>query len=386
MKLLNGLSRSEFLAKHWQKKPLLIQQAIANFKSPINKQQLIELSHESSIESRVVTANETQAWNCEYGPFEPEYFPSLEDKHWTLLVQSVDHFLPEVAELLELFDFIPTWRIDDIMISYANDGGSVGPHLDQYDVFLLQAVGQRQWLINDEDYTEDDLLEDSELKLLAEFNHNKDYLLKVGDMLYLPPGVAHHGIANGDCITISIGFRAPTDHELLAAFADDLPISQAPFFYTDPDLTLQRHCGEIDKQHIDYIYQMMMNRMVNDEQFEQWFGRYISEARSSNEQYHDDCSFDDFDILFKQHQNLIRMGDVRINFIRQTEHIDLFVAGQHDELDHNQLEFIQYLSQHRTIAYDKIANLQYAKQSFGFLYKYYQLGLFFFNESTITTN
>ena len=386
MKLLNGLSRSEFLSKYWQKKPLCIQQAIPNFSTPVSQQHLTTLSQLSEVESRIITGSDIETWECHYGPFDHAFFTSLPDKNWTLLVQSVDHHIPAVARLLEQFDFIPNWRVDDIMISLASDGGSVGPHIDQYDVFLLQAEGQRHWQINDKDYTESDLIDHSELKLLSEFNSLQDWILEPGDMLYLPPGVAHYGIAKGDCITISIGFRAPTDQELLAAFADDLPLTQTPFFYTDPELSLQNHCGEIDKHHISYIHQMMINRIIDDETFQQWFGRFITDSRTRDEQINDDCSFEDFDILFKQHHILNRYGDIRISYIQQTDHLDLFIAGQHEQVPANLTEFIQYLSQHRQLEYDKITAMPEKAKVVEILFTMYQFGYFYFDESTLITD
>ncbi len=386
MKLLNGLSRSEFLQQHWQKKPLLIQQGIPKFKCPISKQQLFELACNEIVESRLIIEDiKENSWQCEYGPFEIDNFKQLSNDNWTLLVQSVDHYHKEIALLLDLFDFIPNWRIDDIMISYAVNGGNVGPHLDQYDVFLLQAYGERHWHINEIGYSDDDFIEDHELKILSEFESEQDWILKPGDILYLPPGVAHHGIAKGECITISIGFRAPNDHELLSAFVDDISMNPSSFFYTDPELELQNHSGEIKKHHIEYIHQMMLSRIVHDDEFEQWFGRFITDNRTFDEIDISEINFEDFDVLYKQQSKLTRYGNVRVSYIQQQDHVDLFIAGQHESLKLNELELVQFLSKSRELLYENVLELSNSEQALNLLHSFYQQGFYYFeDESTFS--
>lgn len=383
MKLLNGLSRSEFLQQHWQKKPLLINQALEKFSCPVTKHYLFELACNEQVESRIIIQDlKSDSWQCEYGPFELDFFSQLPNTNWTLLVQSVDHHHTDIAALLELFDFIPNWRVDDIMISFAVDGGNVGAHLDNYDVFLLQAEGQRHWHINETDYSDDDYIEDLELKILSEFKSKQDWLLNPGDMLYLPPGVAHHGIAKGECMTISIGFRAPNDQELLSAFVDDLPLNQSPLFYSDPELELQNYSGEINKQQLEYIHELMVSRIVHDNEFEQWFGRFITETRSRLDEVNPEINFEDFHILYKQNKQLIRYGDVRISFIKQQEHIDLFIAGQHKEFKLNEIDFIQFLSQNRKLDYEEVFKFSENEQFLVLLHIFYLDGLYYFDDES----
>lgn len=381
MKLLNGLSRSEFLDTHWQKKPLVIREAIANFQSPLTADELAGLACEEDIESRIIIKHaEDNAWQCEHGPIEENRFESLPDSDWSLLVQSVDHHLPDIASLLEQFDFLPNWRIDDVMFSYAPVGGNVGPHLDNYDVFLLQAQGKRHWHINETDYMEDDFIAGLELNILQDFTAEQDWILEPGDMLYLPPGVAHHGIALDDCITISIGFRAPTDQDLLIGFSDHLIETRKPFFYTDPELQLQQHAGEIEQAHIDYLHQLMMDGLVNDESFARWFGQYITEPKLNLFTDINETSFEDFEIVFKQHDVIHRRAGVRISFIKQQDHIALFVAGHHKRFDHDQLEWIHMLSRHFSLEYRQIKDLPSSRQALQELWHFYQSDWFFFDE------
>ena len=196
MNILGEITATVFLEQYWQKKPLLIKRAFSNYQSPISAEELAGLACEEGVESRLILEHgETSPWQLRYGPFSEDDFTSLPKTNWSLLVQAVNHHVPELNELLEAFNFIPNWRIDDLMISYAPTHGSVGPHLDNYDVFLLQVQGRRHWHINENDYTEDDFIEDLELKILKDFEAKQDWILEPGDMLYLPPGIAHHGVA-----------------------------------------------------------------------------------------------------------------------------------------------------------------------------------------------
>ena len=212
--LLGGLSAEEFLAEYWQKKPLLVRQAVPGFTGVVTRDEIFQLARDPDVESRYVTHN-NRDWEVIHGP---QKASDLRNKKrpWTVLVQGLNLFCPDGDALLHRFDFIPQARLDDLMVSYAVDGGGVGPHFDNYDVFLLQGIGQRRWLISDqEDRT---LIEDAPLKILQDFQPVHDWVLNPGDMLYLPPQWAHNGIAIGECTTYSIGFRSPTYQELAQQF------------------------------------------------------------------------------------------------------------------------------------------------------------------------
>ena len=223
MHILGDLSVEAFLRDYWQKKPLVIRQAWPNFQPLLAADELAGLSLESEIESRLVMEHGTAGpWEIRKGPFDESAFADLPESHWTLLVQAVDHWIPEAADLLEHFRFLPGWRVDDLMISYAVDGGSVGPHYDQYDVFLLQAEGQREWRIGQMCHEDSAILKGPMIRVLAAFEETERWVLNPGDMLYLPPQLAHYGIAQGECQTYSIGFRAPSVAELAQSALDQV--------------------------------------------------------------------------------------------------------------------------------------------------------------------
>ncbi len=227
---LGSLSVDEFMRRHWQRRPLLIRQAIPGFTPPLDPRQLVELAADDDVESRLVTRRRGR-WALEHGPFEPEDVPALTRRDWTLLVQGVDLHVDAAHALLARFRFVPDARLDDLMISLAGDGGGVGPHVDSYDVFLLQAWGRRRWRIGP--VRQPRLVEGLPLKILDGFEPDEEWVLEPGDMLYLPPGWGHDGIAEGPCMTCSIGFRAPSRQEFLSAFlaeAADAPGGPDPRF------------------------------------------------------------------------------------------------------------------------------------------------------------
>jgi len=216
------VDRTIFLQDYWQRRPLLMRQALPPEVFSVSADELAGLACEDGIESRLVVERPGRDWTLEHGPFDEDRFARLPDSHWTLLVQDVDKYLAEVAALLDHFDFVPHWRVDDIMISYATDGGGVGPHRDDYDVFLMQAEGRRRWRIGAGKDGDDDLLPDQPLRLLAGFEVLEDWILEPGDVLYLPPGVAHWGTAVDECMTYSLGFRAPRPREMVSDWLQHL--------------------------------------------------------------------------------------------------------------------------------------------------------------------
>ena len=236
--LLGGLSPSQFMRDYWHKKPLLVRQAVPGFKPPVGRTDLLALAADSEVESRFVQQLDGQ-WRLRHGPLPRRSLPSLTTPQWTVLVQGVDLHQQAVHELLSQFRFIPDARLDDLMISYASDGGGVGPHFDSYDVFLLQAQGQRRWRIGRQKNLA--LLPDLPLKILAQFQPEEEYVLEPGDLLYLPPRWAHDGIAQGECMTYSIGFRsprqAPLAHELLIRLAEIAADDEEGDLYRDPKQT-----------------------------------------------------------------------------------------------------------------------------------------------------
>ncbi len=243
--LLGGLAPRRFLQHHWQKRPLLVRGAIEGFTGLLTPAELIALACRDVVESRVVIRRSGR-WEVHHGPFQPRFFRRLPSRGWTLLVQSVDHFLAQGRELLQRFAFIPYFRLDDLMVSYAPAGGGVGPHFDSYDVFLLQGLGRRTWRVsNQRDLT---LVAGAPLKLLADFRPRQEWVLGPGDMLYLPPAWAHDGVATDDCMTYSIGFRAPDWQELAVQFLAHLQDRVAlRGRYADPALQPATHPARLGR-------------------------------------------------------------------------------------------------------------------------------------------
>ncbi len=279
---LGEMPLDTFLSEYWQKKPLLIRDALPDVTSPVAADVLAGLACEEGVESRLIIQGDTEnEWELKHGPFNDEIFSSLPESHWTLLVQAVDHWIPEAASLLELFNFIPRWRIDDLMMSYASDGGSVGPHYDNYDVFLVQTSGKRKWEIGGVYDETAPLRENLPVKILSEFEALETWILEPGDILYVPPGTGHNGIAEGnDCMTCSVGFRAPSHSEILREYTDYIGenLSEA-LRYEDLDLKPQSNPGEITTQTLKKIHHILREHIDDKASINDWFGRYITRPK-----------------------------------------------------------------------------------------------------------
>lgn len=281
MHVLGDLSVAEFLRDYWQKKPVLIRNAWPGFQPLLSSDELAGLSLEEEIESRIVQEEGRDGpWTIQRGPFTEDDYRQLPESHWTLLVQAVDHWIPDAADLLEHFRFIPGWRIDDLMISYAVDGGSVGPHYDQYDVFLLQAAGQREWRIGQMCSEQSPILQGPKIRVLEDFAETDRWLLNPGDMLYLPPQLAHYGIARGECMTYSVGFRAPSLAELAQATLDDIIAgSTEDQRYTDADLKVPKNPGLIDADAARRLRTLLTSALAEDEILQQIIGKLMTEPK-----------------------------------------------------------------------------------------------------------
>lgn len=272
-----------FFAHYWQRKPLLIRQAIPGFRPLLDARALVDLAGQDEVESRLIRSSASR-WRLEHGPFAPEQIPSLKKKYWALLVQGVDLHLDEAHELLKQFRFIPDARLDDLMVSLAGDGGGVGPHFDSYDVFLLQAWGRREWRIGP--LKDRSLRKNSPVKLLENFEPDESFILEPGDMLYVPPHWGHDGIALGPCMTYSIGFRAPSRSEFLQAFfndcsdrVDDQITSQE--LYTDIGLRPESHPAFIPAKLTQKLEHWAKSAAPSKEDVQGFIGRFLSEPKDS---------------------------------------------------------------------------------------------------------
>lgn len=277
IKLLGGISPAHFLRDYWQKKPLLIRGAIPGFEGLLTRDELIGLACGDEAQSRLVMQRNGK-WDVRTGPFTANAFSRLSNKNWSLLVQDVNHFLPSARELLLRFKFIPYARLDDLMVSYAPHGGGVGPHFDSYDVFLLQGPGRRLWQISAQQDKKLDA--DAPLKILHDFRPEQEWVLEPGDMLYLPPGYAHNGIAQDACMTYSIGFRAASHQELAAQFLvymqDNIAIDG---IYSDPGVRLQSHPSRISRDMLRQIGTALNKIRWSEDDVERFTGMYLTEPK-----------------------------------------------------------------------------------------------------------
>ena len=274
--MLGNISASVFLMEYWQKKPLLIRQAIPEPPSQMDALSLFEAARSDSVETRLIE-RQGKEWHFQQGPFRS--LQKRKSRHpWTLLVQGINLFSTEADSLLRRFSFIPYSRLDDVMASYAVPGGGVGPHFDNYDVFLLQVSGRRHWRISAQ--ADLSLVNNSPLKILKHFRPSQEWILEPGDMLYLPPHWAHDGIALDHCITWSIGFRAPPASEVVSAFLDYLQEElQIPGRYCDPELKPQQHPGLISSALIDQYATMISLIKWTRRDVENFAGRYLSDPK-----------------------------------------------------------------------------------------------------------
>ncbi|MEY4765037.1 MAG: hypothetical protein RI907_1710 [Pseudomonadota bacterium] len=305
--LLGGLSPRQFMRRHWQKKPLLIRQAWPGVASPVSRADMFKLAEQDDVESRLIVRKGGEApaaeatvgkgkkkakpgqaavastWTLQHGPFASRRaMPAFTQSAWTLLVQGLDLHVPAAREMLERFRFVPDARLDDLMISYATEGGGVGPHFDSYDVFLLQVHGQRRWRIGP---LHDDRLEaDVPLKILSHFQPEEEWVLEPGDMLYLPPRWAHDGIAEGgECMTCSIGFRTPGAHELvrdvLARLADSEDLEGMGKLYMDPAQTATGQPGEVPEALVSFAQKAVDKVMRDPNALRTVLGEWLSEPK-----------------------------------------------------------------------------------------------------------
>ncbi|AZL74612.1 ribosomal protein uL16 3-hydroxylase [Pseudomonas oryziphila] len=329
LQLLGGLTAREFLRDYWQKKPLLVRQAFPDFTSPIDADELAGLALEEEVESRLVLEHGERPWELRRGPFAEDAFSDLPERDWTLLVQAVDQFVPEVAELLENFRFLPSWRIDDVMISYAAPGGSVGPHFDNYDVFLLQGDGKRNWKVGQMCNSDSPLIDHADLRILADFEQSDEWTLEPGDMLYLPPRLAHYGVAENECLTYSVGFRAPSAAEVLTHFTDFLgqflPEEER---YSDADAQPVSDPHEIQHDALDRLKALIDKHMSDKDLLLTWFGQFMTEPRYPEQVVGEELSEQDLLDYLGQGAILIRNPSARLAWSEFGDDLLLFASGR----------------------------------------------------------
>ena len=374
--ILGQLDHKQFLTEYWQKKPLLIRQAIKDFQPELTADELAGLSLEENIRSRLAIENTIDdQWECRFGPFTESDFENLPETHWTLLVQDVEKHLPEYASLLDYFSFLPRWRIDDLMVSYAVDGGSVGPHTDNYDVFLLQAKGQRHWQIQTDHVNADDIRDDTDLKILNNFHADDEWTLDPGDILYLPPGVAHHGVAVGECMTFSIGFRAHSDIELLQAFTDRISTTNQSKYYADQTTPSIGHRGELD-QHSLHQFRHMLEALLSDHQIiEKTLAEYLTEPVDTPALY--DVEIDSFEGFINSVATATSLSihpAVRTLYIQQDDRINWYIHSTEYQITTHAADGVMFFVDNYRLEQGQISPLLGDKVVTEALFRLYQDG------------
>jgi len=348
--LLGGLTPAQFMKRHWHKKPLLVRQAIPGFKPLLDRSELVALAGQEGVESRLIVSSD-KGWKMKHGPLTKRSLPPFGQKNWTFLVQGVDLHHDGVHALMQQFRFVPDARLDDLMISYATDGGGVGPHFDSYDVFLLQAHGQRRWRIGrQKDLT---LQEGVPLKILQNFVPEEEFVLNPGDMLYLPPKYAHDGIAEGECMTWSIGFRSPQQgelaRELLLGLADEAPDSVGEAVYRDPAQPAVTQPGAIPAELAAFARESLQKALKDPHLLDSLLGEYLTEPKAN-------VWFDAADSVGDLSAGVVL--DRRTRMMYDQRHI--FINGQSFRAGGRDAQLLKSLADTRTLSAQQIDALSEA--------------------------
>jgi 50S ribosomal protein L16 3-hydroxylase len=279
--LLGGISPATFMRRYWQKKPLLVRQALPGVQPPVTRAQMFALAQQEDVESRVIVAK-GDTWKLRHGPLARQALPPVKQPRWTLLVQGLDLHVDAAHEMLSRFRFVPQARLDDLMISWASEGGGVGAHMDNYDVFLIQVHGKRRWRIGP--VADESLVPGVPLKLLAKFEPTEDVVLEPGDMLYLPPRWGHDGTAvDGECMTCSAGFRVPCENDLARELLQRLPElmdeEDKGRLYRDPKQPATATPGEIPPALADFARQALERALREPALLQAALGEILSEPK-----------------------------------------------------------------------------------------------------------
>ncbi|CDZ79109.1 50S ribosomal protein L16 arginine hydroxylase [Legionella massiliensis] len=378
------ITKQEFLSEYWQKKPIVIRNALPNFRPALTADELAGLAMEEEIESRLVmeTPQKAPYWQLKRGPFVERDFARLAKTHWTLLVQGVDRFVPEVAALCEHFDFIPQWRFDDVMISYAVEQGSVGPHYDNYDVFLYQAQGRRKWSLTTKNCDESNYLKEVELRIMKEFLVEEEYILEEGDMLYLPPHVGHYGISlSEDCMTYSFGYRSYQGQELLDSFAEYLAENkQSTLLYKDPNWFATEGSTEVPKQAWLNAKKLLSDILDDEQQLQAWFGCFVTRLDQQAEvllphpSEEDSLDQQSFSKELAKGSGLIRNNLCRFAYqIQNDNSLALFINGCQWDVEQVSRELVQMLANSRMLTREMLAPFLSKQQDQSFLFELWSL-------------
>lgn len=380
---LGNLTPEQFLNDYWQKKALVIRQSFPNFESPISPDELAGLACEEEVNSRIVIEKDgDHPWQPIYGPMDEDVFARMPETHWTLLVSDVEKHVPQLAWIVDAFRFIPEWRLDDLMISYAPEGGSVGPHMDLYDVFILQAKGHRRWQINSQPVAKDNQVKGTPLRIQKDFVAEEEWLLSPGDIIYIPPGVSHYGVATDDCMSFSIGFRATSHNDLVNDFIGYITQNlDTSLVYRDADLALQQHANEITHDAIQRVSTIFKSYLdPQHPQLKRWFGRFMSDTKTDISQ--DDIetvdSLADLESMIAEYNGtLCRNPASRFAFSRNNNQAMLFVDGEDFDVSTN---FAEALCDQRLINIETLKHVMSEQEQDLLLTLYNQGSLYIADE------
>ena len=343
--LFGQLSTEDFLQNYWQKKPVVIRGAFPDFEMPFSAEELAGLVCDTDVPARIIMEKglppENQPWQVKNSPLSDNDFLTLPDSHCTFVVNDLERYIPELGNLIEPFRFIPDWRIDDLMVSYAEDKGSVGPHTDEYDVFLIQGAGRRRWQIITRDDYPKDLIPDLPIAILKEFEADEEWLLEPGDMLYLPPNIPHYGIAEGQCFTFSVGFRAPRTVDLLQSWLETLSQNkELEQRFSDAERKPQENPGEITAQDLAALSQQMFSAIDQQKSnINIFLGKHLTETRGDLPQIESDSSIQSY----HKDSDYERETWLRFAYIEEDNRLHFFADGQHLEFSLDYKEAIQEL-------------------------------------------
>lgn len=345
--MFGDISIEVFLRDYWQKKPLLIRNAFPDFKSPITPDELAGLACETDTARIVIEKGGKHAWEVRHGAFDDADFTNLPETHWTLLVNDTDQHLAELKALMQPFRFIPDWRIDDLMISFAVEGGSVGPHVDEYDVFLIQAQGQRRWQITTQTAKPDNFLPGLDLRIMRDFEAEQEWIVNPGDMLYLPPNVPHYGVALNECMTYSVGFRAPSQAEMLENLVENLledPRLKQRF--NDSERACQAHPGELTAGDMERLIDFIIDALPQDTQALQlWLGKYLSLPKADENNHLESACISKAELikLINRRTTFEKQPGIRFLYFIADNEVYFFANGSRYSVASEQLQFVQYL-------------------------------------------
>lgn len=379
---LNELSIEQFLADYWQKKPLCIRGGFRHFSDPLTADELAGLALEENVDARLIKKDGAN-WQLDEGPFDD--FNQYGEKDWTLLVQAVDHWHPDAAQLLEAFRFIPNWRIDDLMVSFSTPGGGVGAHLDQYDVFIIQGEGKRRWRVGMPDDSLKQFCPHPRLLQVSDFDACIDVEMEPGDILYIPPGCPHEGTSLEASLNYSVGFRAPAQKDLIGGLADYmLDFQLEGKRYTDQSRMFNASPGRIEQHDVTTIRQLMQQLLDDEQLISEWFGSYITQPKHELDQQEPDPHYqpDEIAEYLEEGSVLARLGGLRCSYFQAKSDADvqLFIHGDRFPLPPEETETAQLLTDYPRLSIEQARHFLHTPERLYFISQLINQGYWYFEE------